>query len=346
MAFTIVFAPLVFNGEIAMNIPDRLEAKYYGVAAKDAAEVASSTSGGIASVLAREVIAKGGVVFGAAFDPFPVVRHIGIETDAGIESLKGSKYVESDIKDALREVKELLLAGRRVLFIGLPCQVSALYGILHGDDENLITVDLICHGKPPRKLFVHWVSELEHKLGANIKRYWFRNKRGCGWNDAKTFMHYVELDNGRLVEIPSRWNWYGRYFLGNASFMSGCYKCPFAKIPRVADLTCGDFWGAGADQRFMRYVESGLSLVSVQSKKGESLLDEVAGMADVIPVDSAFALKCNPQLIHPSKRPIYRNILFSFVYAPSCIRWFCDVLLFGPMRIVHKLARIFQRKRR
>ena len=153
-------------------------------------------------------------------------------------------------------------------------------------------------------------------------------------------MHYVELDNGHLVEIPSNWNWYGRYFLGNASFMSGCYKCPFAKIPRVADLTCGDFWGAGTDQRFLRYMESGLSLVSVQSQKGAALLDEVAAMADIIPVEPAFALKCNQQLKHPSKRPIYRSILFEFVYAPSPIRWLCDAMLFGPMRIVRRLARI------
>ncbi len=322
-----------------MKFPARIEAKYYGVAAKDAAEVASSTSGGVASVLSRWVITNGGVVFGAAFDPFPIVRHIRVEDSSGVERLKGSKYVESDTRDAIKEAAELLRAGRKVLFIGLPCQIAALYSKLGGDVEQLVTVDLICHGKPPQKLFTHWVSELERKLGAHITRYWFRNKRGCVWNDAKTYVHYIELDDRRQVPIPAKWNWYGRYFLGSASFMNGCYKCPFAKIPRIGDLTCGDFWGAEKDQRFARYINLGISLVSVQSKKGEALLEAVNGMADIHPVESSFALKCNPKIMHPSKRPIYRNVLFSFIYMPSPIRKLCDALLFGSLRILRSLVK-------
>lgn len=322
-----------------MRFPSRIEAKYYGVAAKDAAEVASSTSGGVASVLARWVIAKGGVVFGAAFDPFPIVRHIRVEDDSGVERLKGSKYVESNIKDAIIEAVKLLRVGRKVLFIGLPCQIAALYAKLGGDVENLVSVDLICHGKPPQKLFTHWVSELERKLCVPITNYWFRNKRGCRWKDTRTFIHYIELDDGRQIPIPAKWNWYGRYFLGNASFMEGCYKCPFAKTPRIADLTCGDFWGAENDQRFAQYMELGLSLVSVQSEKGAELLREVAVMADILPVESSFALKCNRQITQHSKRPIYRSVLFWFIYAPSPIRKFCDVLLFGPMRLLRWLVK-------
>ena len=322
-----------------MKFPDRIEAKYYGVAAKDAAEVLSSTSGGVASVLARRIIADGGVVFGAAFDPFPIVKHIRVEDDVGIERIKGSKYVESDISDALKEAVKLLREGVKVLFIGLPCQVAALYGMLGEDVENLVTVDLICHGKPPQKLFTHWISELECKLGARITRYWFRNKRGCGWDDTRSFVHYVEIENGNQLPISAEMNWYGRYFLGGATFMEGCYKCPFAKIPRIADITCGDFWGAKADSRFRRYIESGLSLVSIQSEKGSKLLDEVLVDADVIPVEASFALRCNQQIIHPSKRPIYRNFIFWFVYAPSPIRRLCDALIFGMARFIRRFIK-------
>lgn len=320
-----------------MRYPNRVEAKYYGAAARDVADVLSSTSGGVASVFARKVIADGGVVFGAAFDPFPYVRHIRVEDDAGIERIKGSKYVESDIKDALKQVKQLVNDGRKVLFVGLPCQVAALYGVLGGDNDNLITADLVCHGKPPRKLFEHWINHLQVKCGQKVVAYWFRNKSGCKWDDKEAYQHHYKLADGTIHAVPMKDNWYARYFLGGASLMEGCYRCPFARLPRVADITLGDFWGARKDDRLVAYADKGVSFVSSQSQKGVEMIGACKDMLQVVEVSTSFATKCCYHLTHCSSRPIYRSFVFCFVYLPERIRRLCDLGLFGSGSLIRKL---------
>ena len=207
-----------------MTYPPRITATYYGAAAKQLEEVKTSSSGGIASVFARAIIRDGGCVFGAAYDTFPDVKHICVDSEDDVVRLKGSKYVESDIKNALKCAKSRLDVGKNVLFVGLPCQIAALYGILGGDRANLVTVDLICHGKPPQKLFSLWVSELEKKFGMRVVDYWFRNKFNCAWNNPGTFLHYCKLEDGRIVPVPREWNWYAAsksFFVATKIFADG-----------------------------------------------------------------------------------------------------------------------------
>lgn len=320
-----------------MNKPERIEARYYGAAARSLDEARSSSSGGIASVLSRQILSEGGIVFGAAWDPFPYLKHIEVADEEALARLKGSKYVESDIKEALKLVKARLEEGRRVLFVGLPCQIAAVYGFLGGDHPNLITIDLICHGKPPAKLFAHWAKELEKKLGSPIVAYSFRNKQNCEWNAPETHLNFYCLADGRTEFVPAKKNWYSRYFLGSASFYEGCYRCPFAKVPRVADITLGDFWGGEKEERLQKFVKNGLSLVSVQSEKGARLIEATQSAAEYIEVQGEFALRANAQLTHACKRPIYRNFLFKFVYLPPFIRNLCDRVLFGSGAFIRRL---------
>ena len=204
------------------SLPRRdVPADYFGGAAVAKEEVSSSTSGGIASVLVRRIVIEGGVAFGAAFNPFPNVAHIRVETQSDIDRLKGSKYLESDISNALPQVRDTLQTGKPVLFIGLPCQVAALYGYLGGPVSNLYTVDLVCHGKPPQKLFTRWISSLQRKLGRRIVEYKFRDKQSCNWNDVATHRHFYRLEDGTTGYVAEAENWYGRYFLGGVSFRPG-----------------------------------------------------------------------------------------------------------------------------
>lgn len=313
------------------------QADYYGGCAKNIEEVKSSTSGGLASVLARTVIRSGGVVFGAAFDPFPVVRHISVEAESEVVRLKGSKYVESDISDALRQIKPILAAHRKVLFIGLPCHVAAIRSFLGGDDKNLITVDMVCHGKPPQKLFSHWVGHLEERRQSKILDYRFRVKTDCKWNDPRTNLHSCRFSDGRMERISHDENWYSRYFLGSASFRECCYHCRFAKLPRVGDITLADFWGVEKDKRFKGMIESGVSLISVNSGKGRTLVQQAESNLELFRVSNGFALKANGGLAHSSTRPIYRNFVYLFVYANGGIVGFCDRLVWFASRFARKI---------
>ncbi len=315
---------------------------FFGGAAKSCEEVRTSTSGGVASTLSRQVIEDGGVVVGAAFDPFPQVRHVCVEDMTGIQRLKGSKYVESDITHALPKIRDFLDARRKVLFIGLPCQVAAVYGYLGGDRIGLYTIDLVCHGKSPQKLFSRWIACLERRLGGKICEYQFRNKKDCGWNDPESYRHFCRLVDGREDRISRASNWYGRYFLGCASLRHSCYGCRYAKLPRVADVTLADFWGADSDGRYARFCRDGLSLVGVQSEKGQDLVDRTKSMLDLVPCTEEFAIKCNRGLDHSSRKPVYRQFVFWFSYLPESLRVVCDRIVFGGASMVKSILGKFK----
>lgn len=322
------------EGRVPMRIPDP---SCFGGAARSENEVLTSTSGGVASVLSRRIIKAGGVVVGAAFDPFPLVRHVCVETVDGVVRLKGSKYVESDITQVLPRIRECLRDGRKVLFVGLPCQVAAVYGFLGGDTKGLYTVDLVCHGKPPQKLFSHWAKKLARMLGWEISEYKFRDKQNCDWNDPDTHLHFYRLTDGRVGSVSSKKNWYGHYFLGSSSFRECCYRCRFAKLPRVGDVTLADFWGAERDERFKRFAKQGLSLVTTQSKKGAELVEKSSQDLDLVSCSADFALSCNGGLDHCSRRTVYRRFLYSFVYLPEPLRRLCDFVLFGSGKFARRV---------
>jgi len=323
----------------------RMKAKFYGGCAKSVDEVRSSTSGGLASVLARIVVRKGGVVFGAAYDPFPKVRHIGVEKESELVRFKGSKYVESNISDALPRVRFALAAKRPVLFIGLPCHVAAVRSFIGEGVENLTTIDLVCHGKPAQRLFIHWIQQLEASRGHKVVAYRFRVKDDCSWNDARTHLHSCTFANGKEERISSRENWYSRYFLGSASFRESCYCCQYARLPRVGDITLADFWGAENDARFANMIKHGVSLVSVQSENGDRLIAESRPSLNLVAVEKAFALNSNRGLVCPSKRTIYRNFIYAYIYRSPCVAKLCDRILFGAGAIAKRFVKMLRGKR-
>ena len=70
----------------------------------------------------------------------------------------GSKYVKVDTKDIYKKIKARLIAGDKVLFFGVPCQIAGLYMFLQKKYENLFTVDLICHGTPSEKVLLNFIK--------------------------------------------------------------------------------------------------------------------------------------------------------------------------------------------
>ena len=140
-----------------------------------------SSSGGIFSAIAQEVIRQGGVVFGAAFNNAFEVEHIYVERVEDLSKLRGSKYVQSAMGETYKNVLNFLKSGRLVLFSGTPCQVSALKLFLNEKYENLITVDVICHGVPSPDVWKKYVNYRKRKDSrAELKEVYFRDKSGGG----------------------------------------------------------------------------------------------------------------------------------------------------------------------
>lgn len=93
----------------------------YGAKNNDDAVRFTSSSGGMFTLFAEEILQQGDVVIGAALDEQLNVQHVLVDSIADLPKLRGSKYVQSKIGKIYSEVRHLLRLGKKVLFSGTPC---------------------------------------------------------------------------------------------------------------------------------------------------------------------------------------------------------------------------------
>ena len=204
-------------------------------------QIERSASGGVFGALARATVARGGVVFGCAYEQGEdglLVRHRVARTGRELEGLYGSKYVQSSASACFGEVERELRAGREVLFSGTPCQVAGLRGYLGRPYDGLLTVDIVCHGVPSQRMLREYLRGLSGRARVTDAR--FRPKRD-GWSESLQ-LEIVRADGSREW-VPSGRSSYYDCFLRLETLRDSCYACPFAGSLRPGDLTIGDFWG-------------------------------------------------------------------------------------------------------
>lgn len=243
----------------------------YGGYHTDAQIRQQSSSGGVATALARIVLARGGIVFGAAMDESCNVRHIGVESEAWLDQLRGSKYVQSTIGETYREAKEALDRGRMVLFTGTACQIAGLYAFLGREYAHLYTQDCICHGVPSPGVLRRYIEAEEKASGKRVCAVSFRNK-STGW---KTYSVCVQYADGTEQYISYVQHPYMQAFLADLCLRPSCYACSFKGAHRAADFTLGDFWSVMRWAPDLNPDDKGTSLFFVHSNKGRQLLEEI-----------------------------------------------------------------------
>ena len=268
-----------------------------------------STSGGVFSGLAEKIILDGGIVFGAAYDTDLNVSQIAVDNLNDLQKLKGSKYVESYTGDSFKQVKLFLDKGRSVLYSGTPCMIAGLKTFLGKTYENLITVDIICHGVPSRKLFRKYLEWLGKKYRGKIIYYGFRDKDVGGWScggKAKT--------KTKTKTIAGSCDPYYASFLRGETYRESCYTCPFANTQRIGDITLGDFWGV---ERFYPEIDrtKGVSCVIVNSCKGQAFFDSVKEQLNTRRTNIESILFQNDNLKFPTQRSSMRNFLYDDIDA-------------------------------
>ena len=160
----------------------------YAARTKNVSERTQASSGGIFLELARKTIAQGGVIYGCVAVSRSAPLHVRAETEADVLQMRGSKYVQSYIGLTFRDVKRDLECGRHVLFSGTPCQIMGLKSYLGGNRENLLLVQIICHGVPSAISYMNLVGNLArwHRGHGSIVSLSFRDKNVkmglCSWN--------------------------------------------------------------------------------------------------------------------------------------------------------------------
>ena len=252
------------------------------------------------------MLSENGKVYGCAYDDELKPRHIGIDDNNELFKLQGSKYVESDIGNTYGKIEKQLKKGEKVLFSGTPCQCAGLRRYLGKEYDNLIVVDIICHGVPSRKLFKSYISYLETKKRGRLVSFDFRNKDKHGWS--LTYKYKIEKRK-RIKEyqgIASLSSYYYG-FLAGFMYRQCCYQCPFANPDRISDITLGDYWGIEKiDPNNNNY--QGVSAIIVNTETGKRLLEKVSGEVQL--VESTFEKVSiqNSNLLHPTSKSQLREV--------------------------------------
>ena len=286
----------------------------YVAVAEDENILANSASGGIFASLANEVITRDGVVFGCSLElenKKLAPKHIMIDDYKDIIKLQGSKYVQSFIGNTYSQVKKELKTKRLVLFCGTPCQVDGLKHFLQMKEyNNLITVDLICHGVPNAKMFQDYIGVLENKLNGRVIDFKFRDKsNGWGLNAKATYLKDNKKKNKCFSCSKSS---YYDLFLKSAIYRENCYSCIYANANRVGDLTIGDFWGVESEHpQYKNKIDSckGVSCVIVNNSQGSKMLKEMCVNIKLLPSKFEKVARENTQLNHPSPKSEKREIV-------------------------------------
>ncbi len=283
----------------------------FGVQAKDRETRYASSSGGVFPVLAAWVLRRSGAVFGAAWNERMEVVHREVRSPEELETVKKTKYVQSDLTGIYRRVRECLEEGRWVLFCGTPCQAQGLRLFLGEPWEKLVTVDLVCYGVPSPGIWNAYADDLERKHRGPLTGFSFRDKRNRDNGHACSY----RIGDREFAESLYG-NGYCQLYFAGLTVRPSCYDCKFCTTDRNSDFTIGDFWGIenvrpGLDDGM------GTSMVIVHTEQGRRIWEEVKEELSWFPCGEKDLLQ--PRLTGPTPKPrgrgffmaLYRLLPFS-----------------------------------
>ncbi|MDO4459119.1 MAG: Coenzyme F420 hydrogenase/dehydrogenase, beta subunit C-terminal domain [Clostridia bacterium] len=262
------------------------------------------SSGGIFPLLAKHIIQKNGIVYGASFDHNFDVNHIAVDNINDLEKLYSSKYTLGKCS-VFPEIKENLEKNIPVLFSGLPCQVFALKQYLKKDYDNLYIVDLICHGTPGANIWKDYRESVSK--GRQIQNINFRDK-GNGWS---RYGIRIKFTNGSEYYKNHNFDPYMRALIDNLALSGGCYKCKNKGLEnRLSDITLGDLWGAKSLAPEL-FDDMGTSLLFINTPKGEQLFSEISENVKSADIDGKKAVAINSSAVKTAKKNRYTDRFFT-----------------------------------
>ena len=290
------------------------------VAVSTCTELNKSSSGGVFAAVAQIVIKSGGIVAGAIMDFVDgkaLPRLECVSEEKGLDRILGSKYVQCDLPtDAYKAIKSHLLAGRKVLFGGTPCQVDALKEFVKGFEENLLTIDIVCHGVPSSTFFNSYLEKFQQVHDCVVTNYVFRDKARYGWNLIGS-IYYSKGGRTFRKKVYGNEDSFYRLFLDGDIYRESCYTCKYACGHRVGDLSIGDYWGISkehpeilSDNGGLINPDLGVSCLLVNSEKGRAFIAEHADSFSLYPSSYESAARNNGQLHSPAKRTPLRDMIF------------------------------------
>lgn len=257
-----------------------------------------SSSGGVFKVLADRILAEGGYVCGAVWNDEWQVEHVISDRIEDIERMMSSKYVQSNTGNTYQQAKEMLDKGIKVLYVGCGCQIAGFKRYLGKEYENLLLVDVVCHGVPSQKIFDACLGNKR-----DIIEISFRKKNVFGWGGGL----YLKYKDGAEYTGYKR-DPYMFGFLNNWILRRSCYNCKF-KNKKYSDLSLGDFWGINKIHRFDDGM--GTSFVTLNTTKGAYFFKSVLSQFQkIVSLQTEAAESFNPCISMSVKKPKCRDLFF------------------------------------
>lgn len=267
------------------------------------------------------------IVVGAAWDGLDV-HHICVKGVGNIMALCKSKYVASHPGNSFREVKKYLKEGRRVIFCGTPCQVAGLKSYLIKTYDNLLTIDLICHGVGSPTVFKTAIEKIQKELGVRISHYEFRAKRRMYETD---YISSITTDKGikYLSNDP-----YIQLFLSQNALRPSCGKnCVFRDSNRQGDLTIADFKGLLEVFPQLFGTKRNYTAIVSNSSKADKIIELLKSSTEIHETDLSNIAKYNPLFERNTWYSKDRDNFFKdFVINPHCAldKWTTHSTIFTP----------------
>lgn len=322
-----------------------------------------SSSGGLFSMIAEKIILEGGVVFGARFDDKWEVKHDCVETISELRYFRSSKYVQSRIEDTYKKALNYLKEGRKVLFSGTSCQISGLKHYLRKDYDNLLAVEVVCHGVPSPLVWRNYLKQILRPKGVDGKNtvlcslketpvltgISFREKSN-GWKkygfvilgksaakaDKNSVLSSVRNSNIVLFQQLKSDNYYMQVFLHDLDLRPSCYDCPAKNGKSQSDIALADFWCIG-DIHPGLDDDKGISAVLINSSKGKDFMSHL----DVELYEQEYMdfIKGNPAYVSSTKESLYSRV-FWFLNKYSLYNEITMLIL--AKRVIDKLKKIIK----
>lgn len=269
--------------------------------AKDKKVLADSTSGGFITPFVEYVIKNDGIVCGASYSSDFKVEHVIIDSKKllckEMEKLRGSKYVQSNLGNVYKRIKNSLDEGQMVCFIGTTCQTTGLATYLGKKYDNLFLIDVVCHGTPSPRLFEKYIEYQEKKYKSCIKSIAFRNKT-YGYHSGTM---KIVFENGKKYYGSARVDYMLKSFFKEISSRPSCYECKFKTKKRYSDYTIYDAWHAG--KMIGKDDDKGYTNVIIHTEKALELLKIINDSYELHEVDGDTAIRYDGIMVTNSARP-------------------------------------------
>lgn len=254
-----------------------------------------SSSGGAFSAICQAYCEEGDVIFGAKFEGTRVV-HDCVCSVAEIDCFRKSKYVQSDMQRSYHKIKELLISNKKVIFSGTPCQVAGVKSFLGKEYENLLCIDLVCHGVGSPEVFESYIEYLEKKYKSKVTSFTFRNKK-VRMGRLLEYITRIEFEDGRKKENIK--DLYNTAFIQTLFLRPSCGNCMYANTNRVGDITIADFKKKHELLPQVKTLDN-FSTIIINTKKGAAVYEKLQDLMEIYPVKLEDIVQENPPLRLPS----------------------------------------------